>query len=442
MEKFIIQGGNQLYGSVRVGGAKNASYKILLASLLANSPSRLLNLPQIAEVAFCADLIRSLGGSVEQKGERMLAIDPSGLSKNTLSGNAGNFSRVSPMFLPILLSRFGEAQVPLPGGDKIGKRPLERHFAGLTALGAKLEINDQSIKAVLPQKQFKATTYRFAKNSHTGTETILLASVLADGVTILENAAVEPEVIDLVNFLVTMGARIRLIRPRTWEIHGTKNLHGAIYKIMPDRNEVVSYACAALATKGDIVVENARETDLLSFCHALEKAGGGYQVGEFGMRFFYHQPLTATNITTNIHPGFMTDWQPLWAILMATAHGKSHIHETVTQSRFQYSQPLEQMGVKLRLFAPAVSDPEKTYNFNLTDDTPGALHAIEIEGPTNFIGGEFAVSDLRAGATLLLAGLVCSETTVLHNIVQIDRGYEKLDERLRQLGANIKRVQE
>lgn len=442
MEKFIIQGGNQLYGSVRVGGAKNASYKILLASLLANSPSRLLNLPQIAEVAFCADLISSLGGKVEQKGERMLAVDPSGLNKNYLDKQAGNFSRVSPMFLPILLAHFGEAQVPMPGGDKIGKRPLERHFAGLTALGAELEINNDVIKAKLPQKRFKATTYRFAKNSHTGTETILLASVLADGVTILENAAVEPEVVDLVNFLTAMGAHIRLIRPRTWEIHGTKSLHGAIYKIMPDRNEVVSYACAALATKGDIVVENARQTDLLAFCHALEEAGGGYQVGEFGMRFFYYQPLQATKIATNIHPGFMTDWQPLWAILMATANGTSQIHETVTQSRFQYSQPLEQMGVKLHRFAPKVAFPEKTYNFNLSDDTTDALHAIEITGPTNFIGGEFSVTDLRAGATLLLAGLVCPETTILHNIVQIDRGYEQLDRRLCQLGANIKRIQE
>lgn len=440
MAKFIIKGGNHLYGSVRVGGAKNASYKILLASLLAHTPSRLLNIPQIAEVEFCADLIRSLGGKVERKGERMLSVDPQGLSQTHLSPEAGNFSRVAPMFLPILLARFHEAWVPLPGGDKIGKRPLERHFAGLQALGAKLEVSTTGIQAVLPQKKFTGATYRFEKNSHTGTETVLLASVLAEGITILENAAVEPEVIDLVNFLTAMGAHIKLIRPRTWEIYGTPHLYGTIYKIMPDRNEVVSYACAALATKGDIVVENAREADLLSFLPAVENAGGGYQVGEFGIRFFYYQPLQATQITTSKHPGFMTDWQPLWAVVMATAHGVSEIHETVTQSRFQYSQALSQMGTKLELFAPQVAHPDIVYNFNLSDDEPNACHGLRIYGPSQFCGGEFYVSDLRSGATLILAGLQSKDTTILNNIIQIDRGYEKLDQRLRQLGADIKRL--
>ncbi len=441
MSKLVITGGTPLYGSVRVGGAKNASYKIMIASLLADSPSRLLNLPQIADVELTASIINSLGGKVEKKGERMLAIDPTHLHQFALDPKVGASSRASTIFLPVLLTKFGQAHVPLPGGDKIGKRPLERHFEGLETLGAKLTIKDGQIQANLPAGKFHGGTYRFAKNSHTGTETLLLAAAMADGTVILENAAVEPEVLDLVNFLNQLGAHIRQIRPRTYEIIGTPRLHGTIYKIMPDRNEVVSYACAAIATKGDIVVENAREQDLTAFLQKLTEIGAGYEVGDFGIRFFYHQPLVATDVTTKIHPGFMTDWQPLWATLVAHCQGASVIHETVMQARFQYVEPLQQMGAKIDIFAPAVDHPELVYNFNLEDDEPNACHACRITGTTKFTGGEFIIHDLRAGATLILAALSGSGVTTLHNLDQIDRGYEKLDHRLRQLGANISRLE-
>jgi UDP-N-acetylglucosamine 1-carboxyvinyltransferase len=209
---------------------------------------------------------------------------------------------------------------------------------------------------------------------------------------------------------------------------------------MPDRNEVVSFACAAIATRGDIVVENAREGDLTAFLQALAQVGAGYEVGEFGIRFFYHQPLNATDIMTQIHPGFMTDWQPLWATLIAGAQGVSVIHETVMQSRFQYVSDLQKMGAKIEQFEPEVSDREKLYNFNVADDVSGSQHAIRITGPTKFLGGEFEVKDLRAGATLLLAALTAASTTILTKVEQIDRGYEKLDKRLSQLGARIMRV--
>lgn len=440
MTKLIIDGGVPLHGSVRVGGAKNASYKIMIASLLADSPSRLLNLPQIADVQLTSEIIRSLGGQVEKRGERMLWLDPTSLDHDQLDPQVGESSRASTIFLPVLLAKFGRAIVPAPGGDKIGKRPLERHFDGLKALGAKIEIKDNQIHATLPQGKFQGANYHFVKNTHTGTETLLLAAVLAGGVTILENAAIEPEVIDLINFLNEMGAHIKQIKPRVFEIIGTNKLHGAIYKIMPDRNEVVSYACAAIATKGDIVVENAREGDLTAFLQKLSEIGAGYQVGDFGIRFFYYQPLQATDITTTIHPGFMTDWQPLWATLIAHCHGVSTIHETVMQSRFQYAQALSAMGAKLEIFQPPVDNPEKTYNFNLADDAADACHALKIYGPTQFQGGHFHIHDLRAGATLILAALSGSGQTTLENVEQIDRGYEKLDYRLCQLGAKIKRL--
>ena len=439
MSEFVVTGGTKLNGSVRVSGAKNASWKIMVAALLADSPSQLLNLPHISDVEFVANLIRELGGQVKSRGERMFWVEPTTLGTNVIDPTKGDFSRASLAFLPILLHRFGHARVPLPGGDKIGKRPLERHFAGLEALGAQIEIKNGEIIADLPKRHFQGNHYRFAKNSHTGTETLLCAAAVAQGVTILENAAVEPEVRDLIGFLNEMGARIKLIRPRTYEIYGNQTLHGALYKIMPDRNEVVSYACAALATQGDVIVENARERDLTAFLSKLDDIGAGYQVGEFGIRFFYYQPLQATTVTTRIHPGFMTDWQPLWATLMTQAHGESVIHETVMQSRFQYVAPLREMGADLEIFQPAVADPEATYNFNLSDDRAGAKHALRLRGPTKFQGGTFSVPDLRAGATLILAALSSQTQVTLRNIEQIDRGYERLDEKLRQLGAKIER---
>ncbi|MDR0463081.1 MAG: UDP-N-acetylglucosamine 1-carboxyvinyltransferase [Pseudomonadales bacterium] len=442
-EKLIITGGQPLYGSVRVCGAKNASYKIMIASLLANSPSRLLNLPGIHDVMMTADIIRDLGGEVSDRGERMLHIDPRDIKNHVLPHKYGEASRSSTMFLPILLSKFGKATVPAPGGDKIGKRPLERHFEGLIALGAKVEAEGDNIKVKLPGGRFKGAHYRFAKNSHTGTETLLMAAVLADGLTVLENAAEEPEVDDLINYLNRMGARIRRRSFRTIEIHGVENLEGTTYKIMPDRNETISYACAAIATKGDVVIENARHEDLTAFLNKLTEINAGYEIGDYGVRFFYKGKLRPTDVTTQIHPGFMTDWQPLWATLISQADGESIIHETVMQNRFQYVDVLREMGAHIEVIKePQVQNPEDVYNFNLGDRSKDDIRAIKIFGPTKFHGGEFTIHDLRAGATTILAALSGKGKTILHNLEQLDRGYEKFDEKLISLGAKIERVVE
>ncbi len=413
----------------------------MIAALLADTPSRLLNLPHIADVEFVTTLIRELGGEVQTRGERMYYLDPRGLHAPVIDQSKGEFSRSSVAFLPILLHKFGHAQVPLPGGDKIGRRPLERHFAGLQALGASLEIQDNQVVATLPEGRFHAAHYRFAKNSHTGTETLLMAAALADGETILENAAIEPEVLDLVNYLNACGAQIHQIRPRCFRIRGVNHLTGCIYKIMPDRNEVVSYACAALATRGDVIVENARAEDLAAFLAKLTDIGAGYELGDFGIRFYYFDTLHATDITTAIHPGFMTDWQPLMATLLTQCTGISTIHETVMQSRFQYVAPLQAMGGQLEIFQPEVTDRDHIYNFNLEDDQADACHAVRITGPATFTGGDFKVPDLRAGATLILAGLTSQAQISLTNVELIDRGYERLDDKLRQLGAKIERVE-
>ena len=435
MSHFEITGGIPLRGSVRIGGAKNASFKLMIAALLAQSESRLLNFSQISDVDLVGKIIQYLGASVRKAGERAIFINPATLSGSRIDPAHGEQGRFSTMFLPALLHRFGEARVPAPGGDKIGKRPLERHFEGLTALGATMKYENGLF--IAKTRGLIGTRYRFEKNTHTGTETLLMAASLAKGKTILENAALEPEIDDLIAYINKMGGKIVRRPGRVIEIEGVKSLQGAIHKLLPDRNEAVSYACAALATKGDVIIENAIASHLKAFLSALDKAGASYEVGDYGIRFYYSKPLKAVDIVTEIEPGFMTDWQPLWATLMTQATGISSIHETIMASRFQYKEDLLQMGAKIESYQPEVGSPSKLYNFNLEDDVPHAEHAIRIAGPTDLKAGEFYVKDLRHGATLVLAAMTASGVSKIVNIDQIQRGYENLDTRLRSMGANI-----
>lgn len=436
---LTIIGGTPLHGSIRVGGAKNASYKLIIASLLGSTETRVLNLPGIADVDLVSNIINDLGAEIHLAGEKTLSINPSKLNSYQIAPEHGQSSRSSSLFMAPLLAKFGRAEVPLPGGDKIGKRPLDRHLLGLKKMGVKFVQEKGMLKA--QTDGLTGVTYRFTKNTHTGTETLIMAAVLAEGKTVLENAAQEPEVDDLIEFLNKMGARIRRRSFRVIEIEGVKELGGAIHKVMPDRNEAVSYACAALASRGDIVIENVRHQDLTAFIEKVKEAGGGVEIGNFGVRFFHQGELKATDVETSIHPGFMTDWQPLWATLICHAHGESIIHETVMQSRFQYVETLKKMGAQIEYFKPEIKNPEKTYNFNWSDVGRDDVHAIKIKGPTQFRGGEFTVYDLRAGATILLAAISGQGKTVLHNIEQIERGYERIDEKLRSIGAKIVKSQ-
>lgn len=438
MSTYTITGGKPLYGSVRVGGAKNASYKLMIAALLGNSPSRLLNFSHISDVKLVAHVINELGAKAQQVGERAYMVDPQNLHQMAVSGEYGEASRASTFFLPILLHRFGHASVPLPGGDKIGVRSLDWHFAGLEKLGVSVSVVNNAIEA--RAEKFRGTRYRFPKNSHTGTETMLMTAVLAEGTTILENAAEETEVDDLINFLNLMGGKIRRSGPRTIEIVGVPELQGAIYKIMPDQNQVVSFACAAIATKGDVIVENARRRDLEAFLTKLDEINAGYEIGQYGIRFYYKGPLTSTDVTTEIHPGFKTDWQPLWVALMTQAQGTSILHEKIYQSRFGYVTALNEMGADIELFNPPIAEPQNFYNFDWKTRKESDTHAARITGPSALHGGEFQVKDLRHGATLMIAGLVATGQTILHDPEQqIDRGYEMLDAQFQRMGAIIER---
>lgn len=438
MPKFIIQGGRPLKGVVRLGGAKNASFKLMIASLLTKGESRLLNFSKIADVEITKKIIESLGAKVKKCGERTLFINSSRIITSIVPKNLGLASRASTMFVGPLLARLKRAVVPLPGGDKIGKRPLDRHFSALKALGARVKFTNGMFEVSAPK--LKGAYYKFPKNTHTGTETVIMTAVLAEGKTILDNAAQEPEVDDLIRFLNKMGAKIKRIKPRKIEITGVKQLKPVIYKIMPDRNEAVSYAVAAIATRGDIIVENAAKAHLASFLDQLEKAGAGFEIGNYGIRFFYKGRLKATDIITQPHPKFMTDWQPLWSILATQSHGRTTIIEAISLNRFQYAPYLQKMGAKISFIQPTPEDPEEFYNFNLENDRPEFYHGIQIQGPTCLKAVKAKIPDLRTGATLALAGLVAKGKTVLTNIEHIDRGYENLDGRLMELGAKIKRI--
>ncbi len=438
-QAYQVTGGTPLHGTVRIGGAKNASYKLMIASLLAEGESILLNLSNISDVSAVQHIIAHMGADVSRPGERSVAINPQHLEQFDLSHTNGSQGRFSTMFIPALLLRFGRAIVPLPGGDKIGVRPLERHFDGLRAMGVDIKQRDNVIEATC--KQITGTTYTFEKNTHTGTETLIMAAVRARGKTILNNAALEPEVDDLIAYLNKMGAKISRPTQRVITIEGVEKLVGSTHQIIPDRNEAVSYACAALTTKGSIVIENARPDHLTAFIAQLDKIGAGYEIGDYGIKFFYHQPLTATQVTTAIEPGFMTDWQPLFATVLTQCQGQSIVHETIMQDRFQYVDQLLKMGAKIEKFSPQVSNPEEVYNFNITDDLPQAAHAIKITGPSPLKAGKFTVHDLRQGATLVLAALTAQGTSIIDGIEHVDRGYEALAERFNSMGAKIKRIE-
>ncbi|MBU1500098.1 UDP-N-acetylglucosamine 1-carboxyvinyltransferase [Patescibacteria group bacterium] len=438
MAKLIIEGGTPLKGVVRLGGAKNSSFKLMIASLLCLQETRLLNFSHIADVDLVKGILQKLGAKVYSAGERTLFINAAQLHSSIIPQNLGLASRASSLFIAPLLARTKKAIVPLPGGDKIGARSLDRHFDGLKALGVKLEIKNNLIHAGC--SQLKGASYTFSKPTHTGTETMIMAAVLAEGKTTLKNAALEPEVDDLINFLNQMGAKITRLAKRTIEIKGVKELKPIIYKVMPDRNEAVSYAIAALITRGDIIVENAREKDLTAFLAKLQKTGAGIEKADYGLRFFYQKPLTAVDITTEPHPGFMSDWEPLWSVLATQCLGTSRIIETVFTSRFQFVKDLQSMGAKIQFFQPQVANPEEFYNFNLKDDQSANFHGIKVSGITPLIGKTITITDIRAGATLALAGLAAQGQTVLTGLEHIDRGYENFAGRLLKLGAKIKRT--
>jgi len=438
MEKFVITGGKPLKGTVTVGGAKNVAMKVILAGLLTEEPITVHNVPQISSVLGTTKIVEPLGVHIKHI-NHTLHIKAQKLTEHKVPLELGGLFRTAPMVMGPLLARFGHAVVPNPGGCRLGKRPINRHIEALSEMGAQIEYKAGYFVGT---GKLHGARINFEKNTHTGTETIILAAVLADGETIIENAAQEPEVDDLITMLNQMGASIHRSE-KTITIKGVKSLGGTEFSIMPDRNEVVTWVACAIATGGDIVIHGTQRQYLKSFLASLDLAGGGWEaVDATSTRFYWKEKLKATQIITLPHPGFMTDWQAPWAVLMTQAQGTSSIHETVFESRFSYVSELRKMGAKIDFFDPEVKSPQTVYNFDWKDRIPGYHQGIKIHGPTPLHEAVVEITDLRAGATLVVASLAAKGESVLLGVEHIDRGYEQFDEQLIKLGATVKRMEE
>lgn len=442
MDKFIVSGGRKLKGRICVSGSKNVALKVLVASCLTNEEVIIENVPLISDFLVMADIIKELGGKVTIT-DHTVRIRVENFKKSKISLDKAATIRTSSMFLAPLLMRLGKALIPNPGGCRIGARPIDRIIKGAKKMGIKVSYRRKDgFFYLTASNKLKPVRYRFEKNTHTGTETLILLSVLAKGKTILENAAQEPEIDDLIEFLNLMGADVKRKEPRTIVINGVEKLHGAKFIIPSDRNEVVTFAIASVMTKGDIFIENINIRGLEEFITVFKKAGGGAEVDKNGIRFFYKGKLRPSSITTGFYPGFMTDWQGPWAVLMTQANGKSVIHETVYENRFSYVEELKKMGADIEFFNPKITNPKTFYNFNYEDNKPEYKHAIRILGPVQLHNGVIDISDLRAGATLVLAALSAAGESIILGIEHLDRGYEKFEKRLKTLGAKIRREKE
>ncbi len=439
----MVSGEKKLVGTIGVSGAKNVALKALVAACLTDEEVIIKNVPLISDFMVMIAIIRELGGKAEIA-DHAVRIRMKQFKKERISLIDAAKIRTSAMFLSPLLARVGKAVIPNPGGCRIGARPIDRTIKGLEKMGYSvsykrndgffyLKRNDNSRR--------KEICYKFEKSTHTGTETLIMVAVLLkDTKTILENAAAEPEVDELINLLNQMGAKILRTEERTVVIHGVDRLMGTEFAIGPDRNEIVTLAIAAVITKGDVLIKGAQNVDLSPFIQRLELVGGGVTRSRDGIRFFHKGELAGVDVETSNYPGFMTDWQGPWAVLMTQAKGVSLIHETVYESRFGYVKELKKMGANISFFNPDVKNPERVYNFNLKDRNLDYFHAIKISGPSKLHNGVVEISDLRAGATLVLAGLVAKGESVIFGAEHLDRGYEKFEERLKSLGADIKKV--
>jgi UDP-N-acetylglucosamine 1-carboxyvinyltransferase len=439
MEKFIVNGGKKLKGNVAILGSKNVALKVLVAACLTKEEVVIENLPLISDVRTMADIIVHLGGKVVFEGHTA-HIKMENFASDKISLEKAAEIRTSYMFLAPLLARLGKAIIPNPGGCRIGARPIDRIVDGLKKMGVEIKYASKDGYFHAEAKNgLKATDYEFTKSTHTGTETMIIAAVLAKGTTVLKNSAQEPEVDELIGLLSRMGAKILRKNERTIVIEGVESLHGAKFKIIPDRNEVVTFAVGAIITQGDILVKDITRKGLEEFLDLLKLCGAGVEEKSGGIRFFYKGELKATNITTTFYPGFMTDWQGPWTVLMTKANGESIVHETVYENRFTYADELKKMGAEIELFNPRVENPSEVYNFNIKDDKEKNFHAARIFGPTNLHNGILQITDLRAGATLVLAALAAEGESILFGIEHLERGYENFDERLKELGADIRR---
>jgi UDP-N-acetylglucosamine 1-carboxyvinyltransferase len=417
LDKLLISGGRRLEGEIRISGAKNATLPIIAATLLADTPSHIGNVPHLHDVTTMIELLGRMGVGVTINDRMRVEVDASTIKHYSAPYELVKTMRASILVLGPLVARFGEAEVSLPGGCAIGTRPVNLHIAGLEAMGAEIKVENGYIRA--KAGRLKGARMFMDTVSVTGTENLIMAAALADGESVIENAAREPEVVDLALFLNQMGAKIQGMGTDTITVQGVKKLHGTDYDVMPDRIETGTYLCAGVMTGGRVRLRDTDPTLLDAVLVKLEESGAAITRGpdwiEADMR---GKRLKAVSIKTAPYPAFPTDMQAQFTALNVTAEGTGTITETVFENRFMHVQEMQRMGANLRLEG------------NTTIS----------EGVDKLTGAPVMATDLRASAGLVLAGLVAQGETTVERIYHIDRGYETIEEKLGQLGAKIRRV--
>ena len=417
MERFRIHGGNRLDGTIRISGAKNAALPILMATLLTDEPMYISNVPHLQDVTTTMDMMSQMGTSVTITEKMTLEVANNDIQYYSASYDLVKTMRASILVLGPLLARFGRAHVSLPGGCAIGVRPVNFHMDGLRALGADIRIENGYIEASCEQGLIGDHIF-METSTVTGTENLMMAATLAKGTTILENAACEPEVADLARCLVSMGALIEGIGSRRLVITGVDRLHGASYRILPDRIEIGTYLTAAMMTGGRIHLEDAPSGMLETVLEQLRAAGADIQCSDNSITLDMHgKKPAAINLHTKPFPGIPTDMQAQLTAMNCIAQGTGTITETIFESRFMHVQELQRMGADVRLEG----------------------NTVITQGVDQLAGAPLMATDLRSSASLVLAGLVADGETIINRIYHIDRGYETIDEKLKQLGADIQR---
>ena len=416
MDKFIINGGKRLYGSVTISGAKNAAVAILPAVLLCDGVCRIENLPNISDVFAIIRILRELGADVRMLNKSTVEIDPAKIKSFVLPLEMTKRMRASSYFIGAMLGRFKRAKVAPPGGCDFGVRPIDLHIKGFEALGATVTMENGMVDA--KAHRLIGSPVYLDKVSVGATVNIMLAAVKARGLTVIENAAREPHIVDLANFLNSMGADIMGAGTNVIKIRGVETLHGTSYSIIPDQIEAGTYMAAAVATQGDVLIKNVTPKHLESITAKLVEMGATVEDYDDALRIRMDKRPKKCNVTTMPHPGFPTDMQPQITTVLALAEGTSIVAEGVWDNRFKYVDQLSLMGATIQV------------------DGKVAI----VSGVKGFSGAPVMANDLRAGAAMLIAGLVAKGTTEIENIELIDRGYEDVVEKLSGLGASIKRV--
>jgi UDP-N-acetylglucosamine 1-carboxyvinyltransferase len=415
MDKIVIDGGKKLQGSVRISGSKNAALPILIASLLTDDPCVIENVPHLADIDTTIGFLAYIGKKIVRKKDRVYITGNRKL-RSSAPYDLVRKMRASVLVMGPLLARLGKVKVSLPGGCAIGARPIDIHLEAFEKMGAVISLKGGYVETTV--KQLTGAAIRFRFPSVGATENILLASVLAQGTTLLENAAQEPEIVDLAEALNSMGARITGAGTATIRVEGVLRLAALNHRIIPDRIETATYLIAAAITRGDVTVTAASAAHVAAVIDALRQAGMMIQCSDDTIRAQWKKKLIPVSISTAVYPGFPTDVQAQWMALMALTHGTSTIEETVFENRFMHAGELQRLGAQLAIEGRVVA----------------------VTGVTAISGAPVMVSDLRAGAALVLAGLAAAGKTTVSRVYHLDRGYESLEKKLRALGARIRRI--